>query len=149
MAFFGHLFLAEACHVHPAVPPHNTHTRRVLSAIAVVTLIALSACGSDEEAKLEPISEAQAARFLEQASFGPYAGRDFRLQSLGYSKWIDDQFTQTSNMPTHLQMVEAMAVTRGASKPDATDITSSWWTHAIKDNAQLRQRVVLHRLKSS
>ncbi|MEN9452728.1 MAG: hypothetical protein RLZZ369_1787, partial [Pseudomonadota bacterium] len=46
-----------------------------------------------------------------------------------------------SLQPTHLQLVEASASARSATKPDVVDVTYSWWTHAIKDNAQLRQRV--------
>lgn len=121
--------------------PSSPSQRRLWPALALIALGSLSACGSDEEAPPEPITEAQAVRFLEQASFGPTPEDVARLQSLGYGKWIDEQFAQASTLPTHLQMAEATAQARSVSKPDGNDVTYSWWTHAIKDNAQLRQRV--------
>ncbi|MGE5450407.1 MAG: DUF1800 domain-containing protein [Acidobacteriota bacterium] len=109
----------------------------VLTTTALVC--ALAACGGADEKK--PISEADAVRFLEQASFGPTPDAIAQLQAVGYEKWIEDQFSVVSNQPTHLQVVEASAADRAAPKPDSSDVTYSWWTHAIRDNAQLRQRV--------
>lgn len=113
--------------------------------------LVLSGCGgSDSESSTPannqieadaPISEQDAHRFLTQATFGPTPEEVAHLQAIGYRKWIDDQFAANSNLPTHLQLAEASAQTRGLTRPDATDVTYSWWTHAIKDQAQLRQRI--------
>ncbi|HET8870354.1 MAG TPA: DUF1800 domain-containing protein [Aquabacterium sp.] len=101
----------------------------------------LAACGGASEKNAEPISDSDAVRFLEQASFGPTPQDMAHLQSVGYSQWIDEQYSKNSIQPSHLQTVEASAVARGATRPDANDVNYSWWTHAIQDNAQLRQRV--------
>ncbi len=115
-----------------------TSVRWPTSAAVLVTLLA--ACGGADQ-KPEPISDADAVRFLEQATFGPTNDAIAHLQSVGYQKWIEEQLSAPSNQPTHLQMVEASAMDRTATKPDGSDVTYSWWTHAILDNAQLRQRV--------
>lgn len=120
-------------------PDTQTPTRRGLASACLATIL-LAACGGADE-KPEPISEAEAVRFLAQASFGPTSADIAYLQSLGYGKWIDEQLRAPSLQPTHLQLVEASASARSATKPDVVDVTYSWWTHAIKDNAQLRQRV--------
>lgn len=113
--------------------------RRGLTLIAAAWM--LSACGGADSEKPEPISDAEAVRFLEQASFGPTSQDISRLQSLGYARWIDEQLSLNSTLPNHLATVDAIATARGATKPDGNDVTHSWWTHAIRDNAQLRQRV--------
>lgn len=118
--------------------PATSRGRLVVSALTAAVLLA--ACGGAEQ-KPEPISDADAVRFLEQASFGPTPDAIAHLQSIGYSQWVEEQFNAPSNQPSHVQLVEASAVARAATKPDATDVTYSWWTHAIQDNAQLRQRV--------
>lgn len=120
--------------------PHTQTPTRMGLASACLATILLAACGGADE-KPEPISEEEAVRFLAQASFGPTPADISRLQAMGYSKWIDEQLSIPSSLPTHVQLVEASASARAAAKPDATDVTYSWWTHAVKDNLQLRQRV--------
>ena len=120
--------------------PHTQTPTRLGLASACLATILLAACGGADE-KPEPISEEEAVRFLAQASFGPTSADIAHLQSLGYGKWIDEQLRAPSLQPTHLQLVEASASARSATKPDVVDVTYSWWTHAIKDNAQLRQRL--------
>lgn len=116
--------------------------RRWLQAAGVAILCTgLTACGGGASEKPEPISDADAVRFLEQASFGPTPQDVAHLQSVGYSQWIDEQYSKTSIQPTHLQTVEASAIARSVTKPDANDVNYSWWTHALQDNTQLRQRV--------
>jgi uncharacterized protein (DUF1800 family) len=79
-------------------------------------------------------------RFLTQASFGPTADQIARVNKIGYDNWIDEQYNMHLQT-THLQMVEQSAATLNAPTPDAWHVNYSWWTHAIKDPAQLRQRV--------
>ena len=118
--------------------PGLTGARWPVTAIALTALLA--ACGGAEK-KPEPISDADAARFLEQATFGPTPDSMTHLQSVGYKQWIEEQLNASSNQPTHVQTVETSAADRAAPNADGSDVTYSWWTHALLDSAQLRQRV--------
>lgn len=85
-------------------------------------------------------SDAEAQRFLVQATFGPTAQDVARVKAVGYETWIDEQF-QRPLQTRHLAMVEASSAALNTSQPGVNDLMSSWWTHAITDPAQLRQRV--------
>jgi uncharacterized protein (DUF1800 family) len=92
-------------------------------------------------AEQRPASSADAHRFLIQATFGPTPQEVARVQDIGYGAWIDEQFDLASTLPSHVQTVEASSVALGASRAFPVDVVYSWWTHAVKDPAQLRQRV--------
>ena len=47
-----------------------------------------------EDAASGPATDAEAARFLAQATFGPSSSEIARLRTLGYRAWLDDQFNQ-------------------------------------------------------
>jgi len=79
-------------------------------------------------------------RFLTQASFGPTVDQIARVNKIGYDNWVDEQFN-LHLQTTHLQMVEQSAASLSMVAPNAWNVNYSWWTHAIKDPAQLRQRV--------
>lgn len=91
-------------------------------------------------AGMMPASDADAFRFLTQASFGPTADDVARVKAIGYDNWIDEQFGMHLQS-THLETVQGIANTRNESFPGPMDTNYSWWTHALKDPAQLRQRV--------
>lgn len=91
-------------------------------------------------AALKPVTDAEAYRFLTQATFGPTPDEAARLKRIGYAQWIDEQFDM-SLQSSHLDMVSTTAATLQLGRPSAGNVTFSWWTHAIKDPAQLRQRV--------
>ena len=91
------------------------------------------------QAVAKPESNGEAHRFLVQATFGPRAEDISRVRSIGYSRWIDEQFA-TPVMSSHLSVVEASAAFRGRV-PGSADMIYSWWTHAIQDHgAQLRHK---------
>ena len=97
---------------------------------------------------LGPNNDAEAARFLAQATFGPTLADIARLRQIGYEAWLDEQF----NMPAsyELQYLDAMG-------PDAVyemmreARMEAWFLHAlggvdpfvpaIVHRDQLRQRV--------
>ena len=114
--------------------------------VAATAAMALSACGgnSDEIAVADaPESDAQAARFLTQASFGPTDASIAEVKRLGYSRWIDQQFAapQTAHKDfIDLRMTELAAQTP-AGKLAPTDFFQTWWKQAAAGNDQLRQRV--------
>src|SRR5690606_18151246 len=87
------------------------------------------------------ISVRDAHRFLTQATFGPTDEEIARVQAIGYEAWIDEQFGMRLRT-SHLQTAEAAAAAlKSAPHPVARDVLFSWWTHAVKDPAQLRQRL--------
>lgn len=92
------------------------------------------------------ISDEEAARFLAQATFGPTEGEIARVKQLGFSGWIDDQFTRAANYHLPLVMTwqseyQALASPANATSTDRTEV---WWRRAMAtDGASdpLRQRV--------
>ncbi len=125
-------------------------TRAALLACAVA--VGVSACGSGSSsgggtpapAPLPPAPPAgsptadDAARFLMQASFGPTDADIARVQSLGYSGWIDEQFALPQAQ--HLTYVKANynVLLFGGNFVFMQD---SFWQQAIPAPDQLRQRV--------
>lgn len=125
-------------------------TRAALLTCAVV--VGVSACGSGSSsgggtpapAPLPPAPPAgsptadDAARFLMQASFGPNDADIARVQTLGYSGWIDEQFALPQIQ--HLTYVKANynAPLFGGNFVFMQD---SFWQQAIPAPDQLRQRV--------
>ncbi|MFT3858541.1 MAG: DUF1800 domain-containing protein [Aquabacterium sp.] len=90
---------------------------------------------------VQPPSEADARRFLLQASFGPTDSDVARVRELGFSAWIDEQFNLPVNF-NHLASVKALAAARNDGRdPIPEMLTQSWWTHAVTAPNQLRQRV--------
>lgn len=113
--------------------------------------VGLTACGGGKgttgssdataQAASMPTSDAEAYRFLTQASFGPTPAQAAHVRAIGYSAWIDEQFAAPVSS-THLATVQASAAALHRSYPMADDVARSWWTHAIADDgAQLRHRV--------
>jgi uncharacterized protein (DUF1800 family) len=80
----------------------------------------------------------EAARFLTQATFGPTDSDIARVQAIGYSAWIDEQFALA---PTaHLPYVQANYVA-GPNTSNFNFMQDSFWQQAIPAPDQLRQRV--------
>jgi uncharacterized protein (DUF1800 family) len=92
------------------------------------------------------ISEAEAVRFLAQATFGATTAEIARVQQLGFEGWIDDQFTRAALY--HLPLVqtwhdEFQALPTPASA-GSTERTEVWWRRALATDASsdpLRQRI--------
>ncbi|MEN9678813.1 MAG: hypothetical protein RIS76_4709, partial [Verrucomicrobiota bacterium] len=101
----------------------------------------------------QQMSRVQAARFLQQAAFGPTPGEMDRVQRLGYAGWIDDQIgNQTPTL--HSPYIEQISrdffgarneMTYGANTNinmvQANNVTTSFARAAIRGSDQLRQRV--------
>ncbi len=80
----------------------------------------------------------EAARFLTQATFGPTDTDIARVQAIGYSGWIDEQFALP---PTpHLPYVQANYIA-GPNVGNFIFMQDSFWQQAIPAPDQLRQRV--------
>jgi len=101
-----------------------------------------------------PENQAQAMRFLTQATFGGNLTDIEKLMSSGYETWLQTQFTQpfVSHFDLTLEIAEARE-RRGfptenpeLPNPENTwqlqaDQESAWWQQAIFGEDQLRQRV--------
>ena len=82
------------------------------------------------------ISAGGAARFLEQASFGPTAASGARVLEIGYSRWIDEQFETPSSA---IADVPPAANGRAPLAP----VQQEFYYNAVNGADQLRQRVAL------
>lgn len=139
-------------------PAWPTWTGTLLRGSLLALACTLSACGGGKggdstvdadpqrsnnmlsSAALKPVTDAEAYRFLTQATFGPTPDEAARLKRIGYEQWIDEQFDMHLQS-THLQMVNAQVTALNQSGSGAPHVINSWWTHAVRDPAQLRQRI--------
>jgi uncharacterized protein (DUF1800 family) len=97
------------------------------------------------------VSGQQAARFLQQASFGPTLAELDRVQTLGFTGWISDQIT-AQPASYHQPIIEAMVQDLRGPKLDLTysynnlelngnNAPSAFARTALSGSDQLRQRV--------
>ncbi len=84
-----------------------------------------------------PSSDAEAARFLTQATFGPTLGDIAHLRSIGYEAWIDEQLTAPAS-----KIVPYLSYIEGLGEPVYNNARlEAWWQNAVLADDQLRQRV--------
>lgn len=113
--------------------------------VAILAGVLAGCGGGGKEAKNgqerpAEIGELDAHRFLGQASFGATPALVENVQKVGYANWIDAQF-DTTIAASHVATVDASTAQLRTDKARSQDIGYTWWTHAVKDPAQLRQRV--------
>jgi uncharacterized protein (DUF1800 family) len=140
----------SAVHPAPSTPARRPSPTRWGAAVLLGALTVLSACGggggSDGKVTPEgpvvtkPQNEADAARFLVQSTFGPTPADVSNLMSQGYEPWIDNQLNQPLGI-SHLGLARASQTASQVKTIGNTELLQSWWTHAVTDPAQLRQRV--------
>lgn len=128
--------------------PARTGARFLFAAAMMATVAGITACGngggsSPAPAPAPPPSSAaptadEAARFLTQASFGPNDAEIAKVQAIGYSAWIDEQFGLPAT--PHLPYVQANFVA-GPNVSNFNAMQDSFWQQAIPAPDQLRQRV--------
>lgn len=83
-----------------------------------------------------PHSDAEAARFLTMATFGPTPASIAQLRAVGYAQWIEQQLS----MPTTLERPSVEALDAGVQNPGQADRRAAWFAAAIAAPDQLRQR---------
>ncbi len=90
-----------------------------------------------------PASEAEARRFLSFASFGPNEAQLQDLMRVGYSAWIDAQFTlpATSHRAYWDAQAALLAQTSPGDDPGTNGVLEAWWLQALNGPDQLRLRV--------
>ncbi len=102
---------------------------------------------------LTRISATDAARFLTQATFGPWQGNLISLPQKGYQAWINEQMA----LPASSHRTETMndfrqnatsggtgtrdPVTQVYPRPGGPHRQAAWWKIAVTGEDQLRQRV--------
>ena len=127
-------------------PTHN-RVRILFAAAVVATAAGITACGSGGSSPAPapvPVppsagpSADEAARFLTQATFGPTDSDIARVQAIGYSAWLDEQFALPA-LP-HLPYVQANFVA-GPNVSNFNFMQDSFWQQAIPAQDQLRQRI--------
>jgi len=124
------------------------NTARILFAAAIVaTAAGITACGSGGSSPAPAPTPAppsagptadEAARFLTQATFGPTEAEIAKVQSIGYSAWLDEQFALPAT--AHLPYVQAN-FSPGPNVANFNFMQDSFWQQAIPAQDQLRQRV--------
>jgi uncharacterized protein (DUF1800 family) len=118
------------------------------------TLTALSAAvaacggGGGDSAPVPPppppasISQAQASRFLAQASMGASRSEIARVQALGYAGWIDDQFA-LPQQGTRWDWLVSKGFDAATNQNNEAGFDASAWRKLIASPDTLRQRVTL------
>jgi uncharacterized protein (DUF1800 family) len=92
-----------------------------------------------------PTSQAEAARFLTQATYGPNMAEIQRVANIGAATWIDEQFN-TPSMDSHWEYAIVRKGPPGCTVCQAMYVNAvmeSFWLQAVRGPDQLRQRTVL------
>ncbi|MGB0133424.1 DUF1800 domain-containing protein [Dokdonella sp.] len=84
-----------------------------------------------------PYSDADAARFLTQATFGPNLAEISRLRDMGYNAWLSEQLTMPASH--HRPYLESLTAAGEDVYQNARQ--EIWWQQGITAPDQLRQRV--------
>lgn len=88
-----------------------------------------------------PASDAEAARFLTQATFGPTLAQVARLRAIGYAEWMDEQLgTPATSTRPYVEQVIAARTAAGQGISQTQRVERWLWTAAYAAD-QLRQRM--------
>ncbi|MEM9305332.1 MAG: DUF1800 family protein [Pseudomonadota bacterium] len=95
------------------------------------------------EGQVAPLTEAEAARFLTQATFGPTLEEIERLQGMGIDAWLDEQLgLPTSEQLPFLDGLIDDALSAGQEpRVYQQHRQEIWWRNALEEPDQLRQRM--------
>ena len=89
-----------------------------------------------------PASDADAARFLTQASYGPTPAEITRLRTIGYAEWLRQEFNKPATLARpHLEAVNAALLGAGQSGVSQNQRLDRWFHTAASGSDQLRQRM--------
>lgn len=111
----------------------------VLAAVAPVSAHDLIYTSGFEQVADAPASDAEAARFLTMATFGPTAESIAHLRAVGYSQWIEQQLS----LPATLERpyVEQIDGIPQVPNPGQNTRLEAWLQAALTAPDQLRQRM--------
>jgi uncharacterized protein (DUF1800 family) len=85
-------------------------------------------------------TSAEAARFLNQASFGATEAEINKLKTYGYSAWLEDQFFMPGG--SHEAYINAVSASLPAGQSvDDSHVMNTFWKQAATGQDQLRRRI--------
>lgn len=88
-----------------------------------------------------PGNDAEAARFLTQATYGPTLAEIARLRTIGYSEWFRQEFNKpATSARTYMELVNANRIADGQSGVSHNNRLDRWFHTAAIGSDQLRQR---------
>ncbi len=87
-----------------------------------------------------PATDAEAARFLTQATFGPSVASIARLKALGYSEWFAEQLAAAPTLARPFIQAAVAARTAAGQNLSQSQRVDRWLWMATYANDQLRQR---------
>ena len=92
-----------------------------------------------------PLSDAEAARFLTQATFGATDADINVLKPLGYRPWLDQQMSlpSSSHQAYMDNRLAQLRVTQPTATLNANHFYESFWSYSATGQAQLRERMKL------
>lgn len=135
----------------PADPNADARAATLAASAALVSMLAACGGGSGESAAAPAPAPApppaaptaqQAARFLAQASMGATAEQIARVQAIGYSAWLDEQFA-LPQQGTRWDWLLAAGFGADAYKNTQGGFDATMWRKLIASPDTLRQRITL------
>jgi uncharacterized protein (DUF1800 family) len=88
-----------------------------------------------------PASDAEAARFLTQATYGPSTAEIARLRTIGYSEWFRQEFNKPATaVRPYMEAVNDARLADGQSGVSHNNRLDRWFHTAATGSDQLRQR---------
>jgi len=103
----------------------------------IFSLLLISWAGISETLQAPVMTDRAAARFLDQATWGPTAASIASLGHMGIGRWLAEQFAATpSNLPD-----QPLLASDGKSNNDLTPVQAAFFRNAVTGQDQLRQRV--------
>ncbi|HZV92686.1 MAG TPA: DUF1800 family protein, partial [Caldimonas sp.] len=137
----------------PPTPVQTTLGRTSAASLAAATL---AACGGGSDAgsndgggtgtggsgSSPPPTEAEASRFLAQASMGANRAQIARVQAIGYSAWLDEQIAMAAT-PTRWDALVAAGYADPSYKNTEAGFDSVTWQKLLSSPDTLRQRITL------
>jgi uncharacterized protein (DUF1800 family) len=140
----------------PAPALGGTAQRPAASGLGTIPKPARTPTGATQTAAAAPVGAADAARLLEQATFGVTASDVAHVQSVGVDAYIVEQLAYAPTQYTGYSYVPALAhagcMNDGSNPADASSLCArdqytpfqvqrDFFTHALNNPDQLRQRV--------
>ena len=97
----------------------------------------LAGAGFSQTTTTPMMTDRAAARFLDQATFGPTPASIAELQKTGIVAWMNAQFAlNTSDLPD-----QPILDSSGKANRDLTPVQAAFFANAVNNPDQLRQRV--------
>jgi uncharacterized protein (DUF1800 family) len=101
------------------------------------SLIAAFALLSSAQTTTPVLTARAAARFLDQATWGPTPATIAQVQLMGFNAWLQAQYAlNTSDLPD-----QAILNSAGTSNNNAAPVQAAFFQNAVANQDQLRQRV--------